>query len=278
METNKHEESEQMKYIKTCEFFSGDEIKIEDGNVQINTTIKCEDTGQNEQIKIVFENSPEFDPTYESEQITFIKESGLMPEDEIKFEKGYMFFKDGGFSVDDPWQREFHYKHTYISNRDKKTKESLQDNQTIKFCNINHNSDDENEDDYENTHGLLYKEFLDNKIELKEPDELVLAQSYISVRFNSPVFRDHTTFTILANDEMKGFTRKELAIKCMKYFHLQYYLCQHYDMNEGCFKQDHGTGLFRPVLYYDEYTENGLSALEYYKEKDYWLFICMDYI
>lgn len=313
-------ENEEIKFINNNSFFSTDQVKVENGHIQITTDVTCQGSGEKEKITIEFGHAPTFNLNYESEQIKKIKESGLIPEDEIKFENGYMFFKDGGFSIDTPHQRDFTYKYKYIQNRDKKTKDSLQDKQLIEFHNVNHDSDKETDsesDNEENTYGLSYTEFLANNIRLKNPDEIVLEQSYISVHFNSPNYRDHTTFTIHADDEMKGFTRKELAIKCMKYYHMQYYLCRTYDLDKGCFvtnnpvnqmydkhsefneslEEEHRKNpsmdwlfkepqktfkihhqIFSPVLYYDEYTDNGLNELEYNKEKDYWIFVCLTYI
>lgn len=321
MESN----TEELNFAKENTFFtlSNDQIKTENGHVQFDTTVQCKDSDKTENITIEFKHAPTFDPNYESEEIKTIKESKLIPEDEIKFENGYMFFKDGGFSIDTPYERDFNYRFKYVQNHNKQTKESLQDKQLIEFHHANYNSDAESDEygeceENDDKYGLHYEDFISNKkVEFKNPDEIVLAQSYIKVYFNSPTFRDHVMFTIHADDEMKGFTRKELAYKCMKYYHMQYYLSQNYDLDKGCFvtnnaiKQVYNKDsefhqaineyhrqnpsmdwlfkepektinipepIFRPVLFYDEYTDNGLDALEYNKEKDYWIFLCLTYV
>jgi len=319
--------SEEEKFAKDNVFFPNAETTVEDdGHVTINTTVNLEGRDgsvEQKQVTISFAHSSAHDPTYESEEMKFIKQSGLVPEDEIKFENGYMHFKDGGFSIDDPWSRDFNYRMKYIKNRNEKTKESLQDKQYINFDHIDYDSDLEDDewgginDANEDKYGYPYQDFLDKKeVSFKNPDEIVLAQSYMELHFNSPTYRDHVTFTLHADDEIKGFTRKELAHKCMQYYHLQFYLCQNYDMNKGCFTinkaanqvynkhselnehleaQHAASGynmdwmnqeppkdfklpepLFRPVLFYDEYTDNGLCDLEYNKQKEYWIFNCIN--
>lgn len=313
------DQNEELKFAKDNQFFAltDDQIKEKDGHVQFDTTVKCAGSGETEKITIGFYRDKSFDPNYESEEIKTIKESGLIPEDEIKFENGYMYFNNGGFSIDTPRERDFHYRIEYIKYNNKKTIESLQDKQTITFYHPDHVIPESDYSDGDELEGLYYDDFLANKLNLENPDEIVLAQSYIRLHFNSPTYRDHTTFTIHADDEMKGFTRKELAIKCMKYYHMQYYLSQNYDLDKGCFieskainqvynkdsefnqalEENHRKNpsmdwlfkesektikfpepIFHPVLYNDEYTNNGLKELEYNKENKHWVFICIDYI
>ena len=177
--------------------------------------------------------------------------------------------------------------------QNQQTKESLQHNQLIKFRHINSKEpiDIEIEKDFDSDYdenemdlgGLLYENFMQNKIDIKNPDDIVLQCSNAKIHYSYPCSPSNAvTFTIQADDEMKGFTRKELAVKAMHFFHLIYYIYQHYDTNTRNFIPDKGPGvyegLFRPTCFPGEYENNGLRNLQYNKEKDYWEFICMEYI
>lgn len=175
------------------------------------------------------------------------------------------------------WEKASKIRSAEINKMNMTTIESLVDGQKIKFRNINHpdiESDDETYDD--DTHGLLYEDFMKNEINLKGNDDIVLKQSFILVHYDYPSY-DRVTFTIKADNELIGFTRRELAVKCMKYFHLQLYLYQNYNMEKGEFDPLKGSGLFKP-FYLCDYTDNGLSDLVYNKQKNYWVFTCMNYM
>jgi len=218
-------------------------------------------------------------------------------------------FTRGSCSWDCDISRDFTYKWQYIQKRNKITKASLQDDQTISFIlqgpnkryeqippfnydnymntaqtSLELNTNDEERDDYEM---LLYQTFVDNgmsvdNLGLVYENEIVLKCSYANILFSHPNFNSNTVFTIHADDEITGFTMKELALKTMQRYHLLFFLFQNYDMQKGIIVDDNTKPIddccFRPTLWKSEWSDNGLLNLVYNKNTDQWRFECCDYI
>ena len=118
--------------------------------------------------------------------------------------------------------------------------------------------------------GLLYE------------DEIILKSSYANVHFDYPNFKSYVTFSLHADNEMRGFTVKELALKMMQRYHLLYFLFDNYDMTKGKLFPDKKLigdtrRCFRPCLFTGEWY-NGLKCICYDKEFDRWTFECINAI
>lgn len=221
---------------------------------------------------------------YTTDLIKFIKNSGVIPEGCIKISRGSIstYDEDGRFEscgILSVAQIEFAYKSKYIEFRDKKTMASLGNLSSIKFeDNVNPvvtpPSDDSSGD--EDTSGIYYKSFINKTYELKDPDDIILKCSYITIHFNHPCCEEHVTFHIKADDEMLGFTRLELLKKAMDRYHLLYYLFLNYSTEEGKICPGKSSYLFAPLISRSDYTDNGLSHLVYDKSKKYWIFSCIN--
>lgn len=225
---------------------------------------------------------------YESDLLKFIKDSEIIPEGCIKIsKKGISVYKTNGelesWAIASPATIEFTYKYKYIELRDKKTLESIKDNFSIVFddavksvVNVHDGSSEEDDSDDAGGDGITYKSFMEKTYELEDPEDLVLPCSYILIHYNNPCWKESVTFHIPADDEMLGFKRLELMKKSMERFHLLYYLFINYNVEEGKINPDRSSYLFHPLISRDEYTDNGLRCLTYNKEKDYWIFKCID--
>ncbi len=134
----------------------------------------------------------------------------------------------------------------------------------------------------------MYQSFVDNNMQidglpLENPDEVVLEMRYCNIHFDSPNYDPKVTYSITADDEIKGFTRKELALKTMRLYHMMFYISKYYDPISGKVVDDptklnERTQLFRPVLHEWQYRNNGISSLKYVKENDHWICEMADYI
>lgn len=225
---------------------------------------------------------------YETDLIRFIKESKVIPEGIIKREGGgiTVYEEDGTVShcgVATAHSIESDYKYTYIKYRDKATIEKLKDADTILFDDENvetESGDSGSDEDSLSTFsgGLTYDAFMKATFKLNDPDEIVLAAGHMNVHFSYPCWQDQVTFSLCANDPIRGFTRLELATKVMRRFHLLYYLCFNYSVEEGQVNPHKASGLFAPVIRESEYTDNGLAALTYDKKLNRWVVECMEYI
>lgn len=267
---------------------SGVADKVE---IPLNVTSK---TCGPEQIKIVFGDNKEYNEEDDTELVKQIKATGILDSDDIVHKNGYMMNKTGSILLDIPYLRESNYKQMYIKKRDVKTKQKLENDDQIHFIllpegktldDFDNLDDDADLDEYQ----LRYDKFVKNEMKidglnLALADEIVLESSYCNILFDYPNFQSNVAFTVHADDDMKGFTRKELALKAMQRFHMLWYLCTNYDMEKGCVIQKDVTNIpirempFRPTLYLDEYTDNGLLYLLYKKETNQWIFSCCDYI
>lgn len=215
---------------------------------------------------------------YETDVIRFIKESGVVPEETISIKNGGVTSYDENgkliqWSIGNASDIEFIYKQQYERFRNKSTLDSLKDGDTI-FFNDNNSPQEEGEP----VNGLSYKSFVNKTFDLENPDDIVLNASYINLFLSYPCWKDHVTFRINANDPFKGFSRKELAVKAMERFHLLYYLCTHYNINEGKIDPGSPSYMFTPVLYLDEYIDNGLHSLTYQKKENRWEFTTIEQI
>jgi hypothetical protein len=251
-----------------------------------------------QQVTLCFPKVREYSENDDSEFVKKIKSFGILDETDITFKGGYIFGKDGGFALDmNNFQRDFEYKSAYINKRDKITKESLKNDYYIDFVVL---PNDKTMDDYnnydsdelfdDNIYFITYEKFMQNNMKidglnLQNPDEIVLESSYCNVLYSYPGFDDKTAFTIKADDEITGFTRKELALKVMQRYHLLCYLFQNYDKESGCVvsqelaqQREERKIMFRSVMYETEWTDNGLKSLIYHKETNQWTFECCNYI
>jgi hypothetical protein len=121
-------------------------------------------------------------------------------------------------------------------------------------------------------------------------NEIILKSSYANIHYGSPFFNSDVTFTLHADDEVEGFTMKELALKVMQRYHLLGFLYKNYNMDEGKIQSESSeTDLFttkpksdkycfRPVLYDSEIFDNGVMGVEYNKDKDHWTIMMYDYV
>ncbi|QKF93719.1 hypothetical protein QKU48_gp0261 [Fadolivirus algeromassiliense] len=276
---------------------------IEDKTFPLTVT---SDTCGKHEIKLVFNGLREYSESDDSELVKTIKSYGILDDTDIIFKNGYMFTKGGSFSLDDDMNRDFTYKWEYIKKRDNITKTNLNDNQTISFLlqlpdkeykelppfnyetyMANDNVSDEGDNDDENDYDmLLYKTFIDNQMSVDNlglvyENEIVLKCSYANILYSYPNFNSNIVFTIHADDEIAGFTMKELALKAMQRYHLLYYLFKNYNMKSGEIIADNTSEFercFRPTLWDSEWSDNGLLNLMYHKNTDQWEFVCCDYI
>lgn len=217
---------------------------------------------------------------YETDLIKFIKQSGIIPEGQIKKEGDWISsYDDNGklehSGIANAGAIELKYKLKYVKCRDKKTIEALNDKQEILFLDETNNipnNDDSSDNEYT---GITYKSFMDKTYKLQDPDTIVLPCSYINIHFDHPCWQEHVTFRIPAEDEIKGFTRHEIMKRALERFHLIYYIFRNYNVEEGKMNSENPSCLFHPVLWSDEYTTNGLHSLIYNKKHDYWTFDLM---
>jgi len=87
------------------------------------------------------------------------------------------------------------------------------------------------------------------------------------------------TFRVKADDEMRGFSERELAVKVMKYFNMMYQINLHYNMDLGKFQEEElplQKWVFDCLFEY-EYYDNGVVGLEYQKDGE-WEVIFLDYL
>lgn len=222
---------------------------------------------------------------YENDVIRFIRTSGVVPENAIEISHGCISSYDENgkmiqSGIANAGAIEFVYKQQYERFRNKRTRDSLKDGDAIYFSDKNAPppEEDESSEEGELVNGLHYKAFMAKTFDLERPDDIVLESSFIDIFYSNPCWKERVTFTIWADDPMKGFTRKELAIKAMQRFHLLYYLCDNYNMEEGKIDPERSTCSFSPVLYLNEYTDNGLYSLCYQIEEKRWEFITIDYV
>ncbi len=190
------------------------------------------------------------------------------------------------------WQ-EIGQKIAFIKDRDSDTKNNTEDDISIDFI-LNPNGNSElpkldDDDDIPTECVLLYETFVKNKMSIDglgliNADDVVLKSSYCNILFNYPVnCRENIVFTIHADNDTIGFTRKELALKSMQKYHLMLYLYKNYDVEKGMIvsnelAKERKITMFSPSRYDDEWTDNGLLNLIYCKELDQWIFNCYDYI
>ena len=246
------------------------------------------DTCGPHEIKLVFGGTREYSVDDDSELVKKIKSFNVLDDTDLTFKGGYIFRKSGGFGLDDPFSRDFEYKCAYINKRDANTKKDLQDKEQIDFILIPNGltiDDFENEDVDKEEFILEYQKFINNSMKIDglglfQGDNIALNSSYCNVLYKYPMFQNHTVFTIQADDEITGFTKKELALKIMQRYHMLYFLSKNYDIEKGIITQnDMGRkAIFRPVMYDDQWSDNGVLCLQYHKDLDQWEFICADYI
>ncbi len=179
-----------------------------------------------------------------------------------------------------------------VDKRNNKAFEQLQDTYTIyfnpvvsNFINIsikvdgveNINSDDSDEEN----EGIKYNDFLNNNMqipEIKDKDEIVINMSYANIWFGFPCYCDSPTFKIKATDELKGFTREELALKIFRRFHMLYFLHKNYDMVKGVIDTEiiESKRCFQPLCGEYDYSDNGVYGIEYDKKNNRWEVLCVN--
>ena len=215
---------------------------------------------------------------YESDLVKFVEESGVIPDGIIELNNGgiTVYNEDGTLSssgIASASSIDFHYKYQYLRYRDKNTIGKLKDKDKIPFADDAKSSDKSDDE----SKGIRYQSFIENNYKLNDPDKIIFPCSYIDIHFNSPCWKDHVTFRINAEDEMLGFRRLELMKRALERYHLLYYLFKNYNIEEGKINPENPSYLFSPVLYSNEYTDNGLKSLIYNKELNYWVFECIEY-
>lgn len=57
---------------------------------------------------------------------------------------------------------------------------------------------------------------MDKTYKLQDPDTIVHPYSYVNIHYDTPNWKEHVTFRIQADDEIKGFTRHELMKKIIR--------------------------------------------------------------
>jgi hypothetical protein len=214
----------------------------------------------------------------DSELVTFIKLSNVIPDGVIKrIGSSIEVYAQNGelehCGIASPDNIEFSYKTKYIELRDKQTISLLNNNADIQFNDLNMSTTDSDSDD-EHSSGVNYTAFIKNTYKLEDPDTLVLPCSYIDIRYNYPCWKDPVTFTVRADDEIKGFTRLELMKKAMERYHLIYYLSVNYNFGKRIV-DGRPSGLFSPG--FRDYETNGVQSLVYDEKRKYWIFSCMEY-
>ena len=257
-------------------------------NLSLNTEVTCGVSEEQEKITIEFKGTREHSENDDSDFIKKLKATGLISASDFKWVGGYIV-SQSSVLLDDPENRDFAYKWLYLERRDAQTRERLNDKQFIRFnlggqkeC-IDQESDDENEES--DSRYLMYSDFIQNQMiieQLNGADDLVLPLSECDICFDYPCY-DSVVYTIRADDQIAGFTRKELALKIMRYYSMMIFVCRNYDPITGQLdKDDNETKLdkriFRPVLGYVEWEEKEIRGITYNKEKEYWVCECVDYI
>lgn len=215
----------------------------------------------------------EYSENDDSELIKKIKSFGILCSDDIVHKNGYIYAKDGSVCLDNDFHRDFFYQYAFVKKRDDITKENLVDEQIICPFDDEYNDEDEK--------AVWYEDYVKNmnvdNLNLLHENEIVLKSSYMNILFKSPNFNSETTFKIYADDEVEGFTMKEIVLKVMQKYHMLYFLYKHYDMEKGIISNEIKSPCFRPVLYESDWLDNGLSHLCYDKKSNTWEFICANY-
>lgn len=194
----------------------------------------------------------------QSELIERIKSYNILNDEDIK-------------NYNTSWSLDSAYKWAFVKKRDEITKNNLENGTKIKFRIYPYMFDDGTiSTDQE---AVYYDDFIKNgmsNLSLIDEDEVVLFSSYINLRFAYPC--ENTVFKIKADDIINGFTKKELALKAMQYYHLLYQINNGYNFKKGIFD---GTGK-RSIS--GDWEDNGLSKLVYDKHMDEWEFVCVEYM
>jgi len=272
--------------LKSC--IESDDIKSFPLNV-------VSDTCGQHQITISVEKHKDYSETDDSDFVKMIKSLNVLDEDDITFKNGYIFSKEspGSFGLDCTMNRDFYYRITFTKKRDRLTKNSTDNKSTIDFILLPEGTNIENvvDDEYDgipDDNVLFYDKFVNNNMSIDNlglhvPDDIVLKSSYCNILFDYPVnYKEHTVFTVHANDEIVGFTRKELALKVMQRYHLMWYLCKNYDVEKGMIVSDElakerKITIFESNFYTSDWTDNGVVSLIYKKETDQWIVNCYEY-
>lgn len=166
----------------------------------------------------------------DSKLVKFVKDSKIDISDEFKI-KGDWIISKGSIGIASPFNIDFSTRCAFVKKRDEKTKHELKDNCFFKWY----------FDDWEllvekKLKGELYKlsvsqiQDLHLNLNMSEDDccsKYILPISQISVKY--PHSRNPTTFTIMADDELHGFTAKELKEKIYSYYHMLLYMGKYYD-------------------------------------------------
>ena len=254
--------------------------------------ITCAASGESEKITIILKGDREHSESDDSDFIKKLKATGIVSADDFQWSGGYI---SGSHSVmlDDSKGkgRNFMYEWLYIERHDQQTRDQLLDKQFIRFdlgdqkeC-IDIESDDE-DDNESDTQYIRYDQFIQDGMNipsLNGADDLVLACSRCNIHFDYPCF-DNVTYTIRAEDEVVGFTRKELALKIMQLYCMMVFVCKKYDKTTGQLYQSEPNPpkfselMFGPVLGVSEWEDNGIRGITYDKEKNHWVCLCVNYI
>jgi len=228
----------------------------------------------------------------DSELVKKIKSYGILTEEDISIQGGFIKFK-GGIGVEMPGDRDFWYSNTYAGKRDEITVVGLQDNCILEFrlhddcilevpafnydmfINKIYNEAYDNEEFGRNL--VFYENFIKNmSVEgLIYENEVVLKCSYINVHFRYPMLQSDVTFKIMADNELDGFTMKELVLKVMQRYHMLVFMWQNYDIKNGIINPT-SRNCFKPLVYESDWTMNAVTGLKYNKTNNTWMVMLLD--
>ena len=220
--------------------------------------------------------------SFDTEEIRFIKASGLIPDGVLKMDAtSCSVYDDDGKLLhagylQDPGRE---YRQLYVKYRNRAYYAQLADKTRIIFADEAAESEsDEGNPGSKSKPGVYLDAFNSGKFRLTNADEVLIPASEMNVHFCSPNWKDHVTFRLVALDEMLGFTRKELGIRIMTRYRMLYWLCFNYNLKSGLPDNANPSHLFAPVLRESEWSHNGIAGLKYDKKHDRWEVECIEYV
>ena len=256
-------------------------------NLKFDTEVTCGVSGEQEKITSESKSVREHSEDDDSDFIKRLKATGLVSTNDFQWIDGYIVQPGQCMIVDTHKFRDMMYKLLYIKRRDQQTRDKLIDKQFIRFIIGEECKDEERDEEREKCDNeyMMYEDFIKNgmKIEnLARADDLMLACSKCDICFDYPC-KDSVIYTIRANDEIVGFTRKELALKVMQLYCMMAFNYKNYDKttaqitNMESMPKNAPQRIFSPIND-EEWEENGMGGIRYNKEKDYWVCQCLHYI
>jgi hypothetical protein len=207
----------------------------------------------------------------ESDLVKFVKASNIDISGEFTIKDGWLSTQgdDGGFGslgIASRGMVDLYTRLSFVKKRDEKTRNELKDNTFFKWYFDDWSLRVEHE---------LKKSGL-NDTEIKalnltfKHDKYVLPLSKIAVKY--PHSKNPITFTIMADDELRGFTVDELKEKLFAYYHMLLYMANHYDYRVNKCVDGNGNVPIDAQLIKTPfgYGPDGISGLVYNKLRDEW--------